>query len=238
MSDKILVGDLEAEVVFKNIKNVHLGVYPPDGHIRISAPESMQLENVRLFAVAKLGWIREQQKRLLGQRREAPREYVDRESHYLWGRRYMLQLVEIDAPPKVSLAGTKLILNMRPGTDPQDRAQVLDSWYRNEIREALPQLLGIWEKRIGVAVDRVFVQYMKTKWGSCNPERRHIRINTDLAKKPRECLEYIVVHELAHLLVPVHSDQFIALMDHHLPQWRDRRELLNALPIRHETWMY
>lgn len=238
MSDKIRVGDLEAEVVFKNIRNVHLGVYPPDGHIRISAPESMQLENVRLFAVAKLGWIREQQKRLLGQRREAPREYVDRESHYIWGRRYMLQLVEIDGPPRISLAGTRLMLYMRPGTDPQDRAQVLDSWYRNEIREALPQLLGIWERRIGVAVERVFIQYMKTKWGSCNPERRHIRINTDLAKKPRECLEYIVVHELAHLLVPVHNDQFLALMDRHLPQWRDRRELLNALPIRHETWMY
>jgi predicted metal-dependent hydrolase len=238
MRDVLDLGELHAEVIRKAIKHVHLSVLPPAGKVRVAAPESMPLETIRLFVISKLGWIRTQQRKLQAQDRETPREYLTKESHYLWGKRYLLELSYADAAPTVSLTPRQLKLQVRPGTKPAQCEEVLDAWYRQHIRDALPALLAKWEPLLGVKTSKVFVQRMKTKWGSCTPESGHIRLNTDLAKKPPECLEYIVVHELVHLLEPTHNDKFSALMDLYLPHWQQMRALLNRLPVRHEEWRY
>lgn len=238
MSTRINLGEIAVDVVFKDIKNVHLGVYPPTGRVRISAPTRMSLDNIRVFAISKLAWIKQQQKKLREQVRETPREYLDRESHYVWGKRYLLKVVEADATPEVELKHSRMLLRVRPGTNEEKMQDIVDQWYREQIKAVAPPLIAKWETLMGVTVDRVFVQKMKTKWGSCNPAKRHIRLNTDLAKKPRECLEYIVVHEMAHLLEPTHNIRFIALMDQFMPSWSVLRDQLNQLPVRHEDWEY
>lgn len=239
MKAKIIdLGEFSADVVRKNIKNVHLSVYPPDGRVRISAPLHMEFDTIRVFAITKLAWIKSQQRKMLAQERETPREYLDRESHYVWGKRYLLELVEKDASPSIELKHSTLVLQLRPDTDEARRQEILDAWYREQIKAAMPELLAKWEPLMGVKAGRVFVQRMKTQWGSCNPEARSLRINTDLAKKPPECLEYIVVHELAHLIEPTHNARFTALMTLFLPQWRHLKDELNRLPVRHETWGY
>lgn len=238
MKAKIDLGEFSADVVRKNIKNVHLSVYPPDGRVRISAPLHMGLDTIRVFAITKLAWIKSQQRKIRAQERETPREYLDRESHYVWGKRYLLELVEKDASPSIELKHSTLALQLRPGTDEARRQEILDAWYREQIKAAMPELLAKWEPLMGVKAGRVFVQRMKTKWGSCNPAARNIRINTDLAKKPPECLEYIVVHELAHLIEPTHNARFTALMELFMPKWRHLKDELNRLPVRHEEWGY
>jgi hypothetical protein len=238
MVTQLKLGDIAVDVVLKDIKNVHLSVYPPTGRVRISAPERTSLDTIRVFAISKLGWIKQQQAKLRGQDRETPREYLDRESHYVWGRRYLLKVVEELAAPRVELKHSKLILSVGPGANDATKQEAVAGWYRGQIKATVPDLMEKWEPMIGVKVERVFVQKMKTKWGSCNPGTRTIRLNTDLAKKPRECLEYIVVHEMVHLLEPTHSAHFVALMDRLMPQWRVRREQLNRLPVRHEEWAY
>lgn len=232
------LGDMRIEIVRKDIKNLHLSVLPPLGKVRIAAPRQMNLDTIRVFAISKLAWIKSQQRKLRTQEREAPREYLDRESHYVWGRRYLLRRVEVDAAPTVELKHSKLVMRVRPGTDEARCEEILAGWYREQIRAALPALIAKWTPAIGVEVGHIYVQRMKTKWGGCNPASRAIRLNTDLAKKPPECLEYIVVHELAHLLEPTHNARFSALMDLFLPRWRRLRELLNELPVRHEEWLY
>jgi predicted metal-dependent hydrolase len=238
MKAKIDLGEFSADVLRKDIKNVHLSVYPPDGRVRISAPLHMELDTIRVFAITKLAWIKSQQRKMLAQERETPREYLDRESHYVWGKRYLLELVEKDASPSIELKHSTLVLRLRPGTDEARRQEILDAWYREQIKAVMPQLIAKWEPLMGVKAGRVFVQRMKTKWGSCNPATRSIRINTDLAKKPPECLEYIVVHELAHLIEPTHNARFTALMELFMPKWRHLKEELNRLPVRHEDWVY
>lgn len=238
MKAKIDLGEFSADVVRKNIKNVHLSVYPPDGRVRISAPLHMELDTIRVFAITKLVWIKSQQRKMRAQERETPREYLDRESHYVWGKRYLLELVEQDASPCIALKHSTLVLQLRSGTDEARRQEILDAWYREQVKAAMPELLAKWEPLMGVKAGRVFVQRMKTKWGSCNPAARSIRINTDLAKKPPECLEYIVVHELAHLIEPTHNARFTALMELFMPKWRHLKEELNRLPVRHEEWGY
>jgi predicted metal-dependent hydrolase len=238
MQDVLDLGELHAEVIRKAIKHVHLSVLPPAGKVRVAAPQSMPLETIRLFVISKLPWIRMQQRKLQAQERETPREFLNKESHYLWGKRYLLELSFAEAVPTVSLTPRKLKLQVRPGTDAAQCEEVLDAWYRQQIRDALPALLAKWEPLLGVKTARVFVQRMKTKWGSCTPEAGHIRLNTDLAKKPPECLEYIVVHELVHLLEPTHNERFSALMDLYLPHWHHLRAQLNRLPVRHEEWQY
>lgn len=238
MSTRIDLGDIAADVVLKDIKNVHLSVYPPNGRVRISAPRRMNLDTIRVFAISKLDWIRRQQRKLREQERETPRELVDRESHYLWGKRYLLTLIESDDAPSVDLKHHRMLLRLRPGTSDEKKHAVMEEWYRSQLKQAVPPLLSKWEPILGVRLNRFFVQRMKTKWGSCSPTARNIRLNTDLAKKPRECLEYIVVHELVHLLEPTHNTRFVAMMDQFLPQWRFRREQLNRLPVRHEEWSY
>jgi predicted metal-dependent hydrolase len=238
MVTQLKLGDLAVDVVLKDIKNVHLSVHPPTGRVRIAAPPRMSLDNLRLFAISKLGWIKKQQKKLREQERETPREYLDRESHYVWGKRYLLKVVEEDAVPRVELKHSTMILRVRPGTTDETKQATVARWYREQIKAAVPALLAKWEPMVGVTVERVFVQKMKTKWGSCNPGTRSIRLNTDLAKKPAQCLEYIVVHELVHLLERRHNDRFTALMDAHLSHWRQFRKLLNTAPLGHETWSY
>lgn len=232
------LGTIAVDVVLKDIKNIHLSVHPPAGKVRIAAPLRMDLDTIRVFAITKLAWIKSQQKKLREQERETPREYLDRESHYVWGKRYLLKLVEKDAAPSVELKHSKMVLQLRPAASHEKKQEVLDAWYREQLKAAVPSLVAKWEKALGVKACKVFVQKMKTKWGSCNPAAGNIRLNTDLAKKPPACLEYIVAHELAHLLERHHNERFIALMDAHMPQWRLYREVLNSLPLAHQEWGY
>lgn len=238
MVTQLKLGDLAVEVALKDIKNVHLSVYPPTGRVRISAPERMSLDTIRVFAISKLGWIKQQQQKLRGQERETRREYLDRESHYVWGKRYLLKVVEEDAAPKVEMKHSTMILRVRPGTNDEAKEAIVARWYREQIKTAVADLIAKWEPVMGVKVERVFVRRMKTKWGSCNARTRSIRLNTDLAKKPVQCLEYIVVHELVHMLERHHTDRFAALMHRLMPQWRVCRDQLNQLPVRHEEWAY
>jgi predicted metal-dependent hydrolase len=238
MTAQLNLGGISVDVVFKDIKNVHLSVHPPTGRVRISAPERMKIDAVRLFAISKLGWIKRQQITLRGQERETPREYLDRESHYLWGKRYLLHVLEMDVAPGVKLDHRKMILRVRPGTREDKKREIVAQLYPEQIRSVRPTLVARWASVMGVTVDRFYIQQMKTKWGSCNPRARAIRLNTELAKKPKDCLEYIVVHEMAHILVRHHNDRFTSLMDQFMPQWRHYREELNCFPLGHETWGY
>ncbi|WP_286159335.1 YgjP-like metallopeptidase domain-containing protein [Janthinobacterium sp. HH01] len=232
MRDILDLGELHAEVIRKAIKHVHLSVLPPVGKVRVAAPQSMPLDTIRLFVISKLAWIRSQQRKLQAQDRETPREFLNKESHYLWGKRYLLKISFADAAPAVSLTPRVLQLQVRPGADQTVCEEVLDGWYRQQIRDVVPALLDKWEPLLGVKVIKVFVQRMKTKWGSCTPRLGYIRFNTDLAKKPPECLEYIVVHELVHLLEPTHNEKFSELMDLYLPHWQHFRK---ELPIASVT---
>jgi hypothetical protein len=238
MGSQIKLGDIPVDVVLKAIKNVHLSVHPPTGRVRIAAPKRMSIDTIRVFAISKLDWIKQQQTKLREQERETPREYVDRESHYVWGKRYLLTVSESDEPPSVELKHSRMVLRMRPGTAERRRQALMEAWYREQIKQAVPLLLARWQPLMGVRVERFFVQRMKTKWGSCNHKARTIRLNTELAKKPAECLEYIVVHELVHLLEPTHNARFVALMDRFMPKWQFHRQVLNRLPVRREKWSY
>lgn len=238
MASQIKLGDVLVDVIRKDIKNIHLSVHPPTGRVRISAPTRMELETIRIFATSKLEWIKHQQRKLLEQDRETPREYLDRESHYVWGKRYLLKIVELDKPPSVQLKHKWIILQVRPGADEFKKQEVLEEWYRDQLKDAAPALVTKWEALMKVEVKHFFVQRMKTKWGSCNHFAGTIRLNTELAKKPKECLEYIIVHELAHLIEPTHNARFVGIMDLFLPQWQAYRDELNRLPVRHEEWGY
>lgn len=238
MPVQLQLGDLTVDVVRKDIKNVHLSVHPPTGRVTIAAPLRHSLDTLRVFAISKLAWIRQQQKKLNEQERETPREYLNRESHYLWGKRYLLRVIEHDAPPAVELGHSRIVLRVRPGSGPAKLQAVLEDWYRGQVRDAVPGFFAKWEPLLGVKAARFGVRRMKTKWGSCNPGARTILLNTDLAKKPRECLEYLVVHELVHLLEPTHNARFVALMEQFMPKWQSHRADLNRLPVRHEHWGY
>jgi predicted metal-dependent hydrolase len=231
VTTRLNLAGLTIDVERRPIKHLHLGVYPPDGHVRIAAPEGVSDEAIRLFAIGKLAWIKRQRQKFATQLREPVREYLERESHYVWGRRYLLSVLEGDAPPSIELRHRKLRLKVRPGTSLERRGEILDEWYRSMLRAAVEPLLAKWEPVLGVRVRNVFVQRMKTKWGSCNSSARNIRLNTELAKKPAEFLEYIVVHEMAHIRCPTHGHRFVALMDQVMPNWRDKREALNQLPL-------
>lgn len=235
---QVQLGNIAVDVVLKDIKNVHLSVYPPSGRVRIAAPTRMSLDTIRVFAISKLAWIKQQQKRLREQERETPREYLNRESHYLWGKRYLLTVQEKDRTPSIELRHRRILLSVRPGASEERKQELFEAWHRGQLKNAVLPLLAKWQPLMGVTVSRVFVQRMKTKWGSCNPTAGRIRLNTELAKKPLECLEYIVVHEMAHLIEPTHTHRFIALMDRFIPRWQFYREVLNRLPVRHEEWGY
>jgi predicted metal-dependent hydrolase len=238
MRTRIQLGDIPVDVIRKDIKNVHLSVHPPTGRVRIAAPERMSLDTVRVFAIAKVPWIRKQQRKLREQERETPREYIDRESHYVWGKRYLLKVAEADHSPAVELNHGRMVLRVRPGATKTKRRAVVEEWHREQVRKAVPPLIEKWQRLMGIRVKRFFVQRMKTKWGSCNDRGGSIRLNTDLARKPIECLEYIVVHEMVHLLERTHNERFMVLMDQFMPKWQFYRDVLNRLPVRHESWDY
>lgn len=238
MSSKLVIGDVVIDVVQKDVKNIHLSVKPPIGVVTIAAPLHLSDNAIRAFAIGKLKWIKQQQAKLRSQVREAPREYIERESHYVWGRRCLLEIIEHDAAPRVQFDHHKLKLFVRNNTLSEARGEIIERWYRDQLREASVPLIELWQPKIGVKLEHLHVQRMKTRWGSCNKDRGSIRLNTDLAKKPPECLEYILVHELVHLIEPHHDAKFVALMDKLLPSWPHRRDQLNQLPVRHSDWEY
>lgn len=238
MGESITLDDIELEVVYKDIKNVHLSVHPPTGRVTISAPTRTSPEALRAFAVSKLAWIRRHQRVLHEQDREPPRQFIERESHYLWGRRYLLVMEEAKATPAIVTDHRRIVMRVRPGTDAAARGELMACWYRDQIKAVAPEMIKRWEPVLGVCLERFQVRQMKTKWGSCTAPSRTIRLNTELAKKPREYLEYIIVHELAHLREPTHNPRFVAIMDEAMPHWRSRRDRLNELPVRHEAWRY
>jgi predicted metal-dependent hydrolase len=237
-TEQIDIGGIPVEVVLKDIKNIHLSVHPPTGRVRISAPAWVKLETIRVYAISKLDWIKKQQGKLQSQERETRREYIDRESHFLWGRRYLLKVNEAAQVPVVELKHNQMVLTVRPGSEMDKREEIVYAWYRDELRNALTPLIDKWGTLLGVHANRIIIRRMKTKWGSCNPRSRNIHLNTELAKKPRECLEYIIVHELVHLLESTHNAGFVSLMDKSLPQWRQIRDELNQEPLAHEEWKY
>ena len=211
MPAQLKLGDIAIDVIRKEIKNVHLSVHPPTGRVRVAAPRRMTLEVLRIFAIAKLPWIKKQQKKIREQERDTPHEYIDRESHYVWGSRYLLKVIEADEKPSVEISGRRLVLRMRPGSSGGKREAILEEWQREQLHTAVPPLIDKWQKLMNVQVSGYFVQRMKTKWGSCNHRAATIRLNTDLARKPRECLQYIIVHEMVHLLEPTHNERFVAV---------------------------
>jgi predicted metal-dependent hydrolase len=236
MVETIQLGDISIRVTRKAIKNVHLSVHPPGGRVTLSAPTATRLDVARAYAISRLGWIREQQKKLQNQAREAPRQFVTRESHYLWGRRHLLTVVHKETKPSVSLDHKRIMLSIRPGSDRTKRAEVIHDWQKSLLHEVMPPLIKKWERKLRVKVKGYFLQRMKTKWGSCNHRAGYIRLNTELVKKPQDLLEYVIVHEIAHLIEPTHSARFIAILDRHYPSWREARAELNELPLTAEVW--
>jgi predicted metal-dependent hydrolase len=236
MAETLILGDVAIAVARKDVKHVHLSVHPPNGRVTLVAPLDTRLEVVRAYATSKLRWIRKQQHRLREQPRETPRQYVERESHYLWGRRYLMTVVERDRKPDVSLDHRRMVLSVRPGSSQAKRADVLHEWHKALLHREVPPIIGRWEPPLGVQVRGYFLQRMKTKWGSCNGASGTIRLNTELVKKPKDLLEYVIVHEMAHLIEPTHNSRFVSILDEHYPTWRDARVELNDLPLAAEAW--
>ena len=236
MAEQITLGDITIALTRKQVKHVHLSVHPPNGRVTMVVPQATRLAAARAYAISKLRWIRDQREKLRTQPRELPRAFVTRESHYLWGRRYLLTVQEIDNKPSVVAKNQRLVMTVRPGASASKRAEVMHEWHKSLMHAAVKPLLSKWETKIGVKASAYFLQRMKTKWGACNARARNIRLNTELVKKPRDLLEYVIVHELMHLIEPRHSDRFMALMDRHYPHWRDARAELNALPLSAQAW--
>lgn len=235
---QITVHDLTVDVVRKAIKNLHLGVYPPDGRVRVAAPLAVSDAAVRLAVIGRLGWIKRQQANFEAQPRQSRREMVNGESHFFLGRRYRLRFVSHDGPAKVVCNQFRLELYGRSELGAEQRDQVLQRWYRTQLRQLIPPILAEWEPKVGVQAEAWGIKRMKTRWGSCNADARRIWLNLELAKKPVHCLEYVVVHELVHFLERDHNDRFRSLMDQFMPQWHFYRQELNRAPLAHEEWQY
>lgn len=236
MAETIRLGEIAVAVTRKDVKHSYLSVHPPSGRVTLVAPKGTRLEVARAFGASKLGWIRDQQARLRGQARETQRQFVERESHYLWGRRYLLSVVERDTKPSVTLDHRRITLTVRPGSTVAKREDVLHEWHKALLHAVVPTLIHKWEPKLGVRVSGYFLQRMKTKWGGCNHRAGHIRLNTELAKKPKDLLEYVVVHEMIHLVEFTHSERFVLLLSEHYPAWREARAELNELPLAAEVW--
>ena len=236
MDEIIELGEILISVTRKDIKHVHLSVHPPEGRVTLVAPTSTRLEVARAYAISRLGWIREQQSKLEAQAREAPRQFVERESHYVWGRRYLMVVNHLDAKPSVVLDHKRITLTVRPGSDAHKRADVIHEWQKRQLHAVVPVLIQKWERKLKVKVAGYYLQRMKTKWGSCNHQAGNIRLNTELVKKPKDLLEYVIVHEMVHLLEPTHNERFISILGEHFPTWREARAELNELPLAAEAW--
>jgi predicted metal-dependent hydrolase len=236
MTETIQIGELSIQMTKKDIKNVHLSVHPPDGRVSLTAPSTTRLDVARAYAISRLGWIRRHQEKLRSQARETPRRFIERESHYLWGRRHLLSVAYRDAKPSVAIDHKRITLTVRPNSDAAKRAKVIHNWHKSLLHEVVPPLIKKWEPKLKVRVTGYFLQRMKTKWGSCNHRAGHIRLNTELVKKPRDLIEYVVIHEMVHLLEPIHSERFLAFLQEHYPSWREARAELNELPLGSERW--
>jgi len=229
---KLSIGSIEVDVIKKDIKNIHLSVYPPTGRVRIASPLAMENESIRLFAISKLDWIKKQQKDFQNQERQPKRLYVTGETHYFKGIRYLLNVIYHDVPPKVVLKNKKYLeLYVRPDSSLEKREEVLIEWYRQQLKQQIPPLIEKWEQIMDLQVNDWGVKRMRTKWGTCNIEAKRIWLNLELAKKPERCLEYVIVHEMAHLMERHHNDRFVALLDRFFPQWRKVRGELNRMVL-------
>jgi predicted metal-dependent hydrolase len=236
-SSYLTVAGLNVDVVRKDIKNLHIGVYPPAGRVRVAAPDLLGDEAIRLAVIQRLPWIKRQRKQLQTATRQSERGMVSGETHHVWGVGHRLVVIERPGPRKVELKGSRrLTLAVPAGTDTETRRRALEDWYRAELRAQIPALIARWEPRIGKTVTHFQIKRMKTKWGSCNPDVARLWFNVELAKKHPLCLEYIVVHEMAHLIERTHGERFTKLMDDLLPDWRTRRDELNGAPLAHEKW--
>lgn len=227
---QINLGNINIDIIAKDIKNVHLAVLPPLGRVRISAPKRMNLETIRMFAITKLSWIKRQQSKMLKQEREGVKNYVNRESHYFLGKRYLLKVVEVNHKPTVLLNHSNIVLNIKPNFSPEQRQILLQEWYRFKLKETAVKIIKKWERKMNVEVGELAIRKMKTRWGSCNQQSKKIHLNLELAKKPLQCLEYIIVHEMVHLLERKHGERFVACMNKFLPNWKSYKEDLNRLP--------
>ncbi|MGI6306348.1 MAG: M48 family metallopeptidase [Bacteroidales bacterium] len=236
---QIVVNGIPIDVVRKAIKNLHLAVYPPEGRVRIATPLNVDDEAVRLFAISKMAWIKKNQAKYINQQRQPKRKYISGESHYFNGQRYILNVVHHTGNPKVSIKNKKYIeLLVKPDYTQEQRENVLTNWYRKTLKEQIPALIEKWQRVIGVDGVQWEVKKMKTKWGTCNREAKRIWLNLELAKKPERCLEYIIVHEIIHILERNHTERFVAIMDKTMPQWREHKKELNQFPLAHEVWSY
>lgn len=234
------VAGIEIELVQKNIKNMHLAVYPPDGRVRLAAPADVNEKTLQLYVTSKIPWIRKQQRKFANQERQSPRQFVDRESHYFLGKRYLLRVHESDHKyryPKI-IVKTKTYIEMYVNETftVEQKQQLLKEWYRVQLKKVLAELIPKWEVLLNVNTNNVKVQTLRTKWGSCNPDNGNFLFNIELAKKPYECIEYVVVHELLHLIERTHNDNFKAYLDKYLPNWKQLKDELNALPVSYEDW--
>lgn len=234
--EQLKLGNIAVDLVQKEIKNIHLRVYPPTGRVQISAPNRMDLNTIRVFAISKLSWIKKQQTKIKDQEREVPVEFINKESHYFNGKRYLLEVIEHEAAPKVVLNHSSIELFVRHGASREKKKAVLEKWYSQKLKEIIPVLIEKWETKINVLVNEFRVKKMKTRWGTCNLKAKRIWLNLELAKKPVEWLEYIVVHEMVHLLERKHNDRFISLLNEFMPKWKFYKDELNRLPVRHEYW--
>ena len=236
-STSIVVRGIPVEIVRKDIKYLHLGVYPPEGRVRVAAPIRLDDDVIRLAVIARLAWVRRKRAEFAGQDRQSRREFVSGESHHFEGRRYRLDVVESDGATGIRIRGIAWIeMRVRPATGRDAREAMLYEWYRDRLRERIPGIVAKWESRIGVKVADWRIRRMKTRWGSCNPRARRIWLNSELAKKPLTCLEYVVVHEMAHLVEPSHSEHFWEILDLAMPGWRLRAQELNRTHLADEEW--
>ncbi|EIC30802.1 M48 family metallopeptidase [Methylomicrobium album] len=234
----IRIGELSLQLNRKAIKNLHISVLPPDGRVRVSAPEHMTDTAIRMAVVSRIPWIKKQQREFASQPRQSERALVSGECHYFRGKRYRLNVMERAGRHEVKVAGGRIHLFVNPGTSVENRALVLTEFYRTQLKAHIEKLVTDWQCRIGVEAADWNIKKMKTKWGSCNTRAKRIWLNLELAKKPPECVEYILVHELVHLLERNHNERFRAHMDKLMPNWRERRDLLNKLPLAFENWLY
>lgn len=234
----LTVAGIGVDVIYKDIKHLHIGVYPPMGRVRVAAPLRLDDDQVRLALVQRLPWIKRQRAQLQEADRQTEREMVTGESHHVWGTRYRLKVIERPGRAHIEIDGDRLVLYTPEGSAAEQRRELLDRWYRARMRETIPDVIAKWEPVIGAQVARWSIRRMKTKWGSCNRETGHVWFNAELAKKHSASLEYIVVHEMTHLLERGHGDRFTKLMDTYMPDWRSRRDLLNQSLLAHEEWDY
>ncbi len=232
------LGEISVDVDLKDIKNLHLSVYPPNGRVHISAPNHMDIDTIRMYAISKLAWIKKQQKRFREQAREIPREFINKESHFYLGKRYLMKVVEHNMPPVVSIKHNIIELRIKPNADTEKRQYILEQWYRNQLRMLVPPIIRKWERTMKLSLNEFAIKKMRTKWGTCNSRAKRIWLNLELIKKPVDCIEYIIVHEMIHLIERKHNERFVILMDKYLPEWKQLRMELNRFPISHTDWKY